>query len=90
MNIPKKLLFLLFLLLSTKVSAQETISTNKIYQLREYKLNSQYKDIFLSNFSSHTTPIMESYDFSILSTWTKNDDFYYFLQWDNTDTMHKQ
>lgn len=90
MNIPKKLLFLLLLLLSTKVSGQETISTNKIYQLREYKLNSQYKDIFLSNFSNHTTPIMENYGFSILSTWTNNDNFYYLLQWDNADTMNKQ
>lgn len=90
MNITKTLLFLSALFLFAKVSAQDTTSKDKIYQLREYKLLPQYKNIFSSNFTNHTIPIMESYDFNILITWTNDNSFYYLLQWDNTDTMYKQ
>lgn len=90
MNITKGLILLLLLITLTKVSAQITDPTSAIYQLREYKLQSQHKDVFVSNFKNHTMPIMRKYGFNILSTWTNNNEFHYLLKWDNENAMQNQ
>ncbi|MFT4073649.1 MAG: MBL fold metallo-hydrolase [Dysgonamonadaceae bacterium] len=90
MNTLKGLILLLLLCLFTKATAQSPQLSTEIYQLREYALQSQHQDKFMSNFRNNTIPIMQRYGFEILNSWTNENTFYYLLKWDSRYTMQKQ